>query len=301
MSYIYTPLRYPGGKAKLAPFIKTIFEGNGLCDAHYVEPYAGGAGIGLSLLLTEYSRHIYLNDISYPLYCLWDTILNNTEYLTRRISNVRVTSTTWRRQKRIVKSPHEHATWEVGFAFFFLNRTNRSGIVTGGMIGGNDQTGAWKIDARFGKDELIRRIEAIAEYRDRISIHNMDAMDFMQMVTRKLPTKSFIYLDPPYYAKGSRLYTDYYRPDDHRHIAEYIQTGVVQPWIVTYDITKEIARLYSGLRRRTYTLNYSANSHRKGTEVMFFSDCLKIPRGGIGGQWQVAGGGGGHELGTVGR
>lgn len=284
MSCIYTPLRYPGGKAKLAPFIKAVFERNGLCDAHYVEAYAGGAGIGLSLLFTEYSRHIYLNDISYPLYCLWDAVLKNTEYLTRRIWNVKVSSTTWRRQKRILRAPREHPSCEIGFAFFFLNRSNRSGIVNGGMIGGHEQTGRWKIDARFGKAELIRRIEAIAEYRDRISIYNMDAMAFMQMLTPKLPAKSFMYLDPPYYAKGRRLYTDYYRPDDHRHIAEYIQTAVLQPWIVTYDSTNEIARLYSGRRKRTYDLNYSASTHRKGTEVMFFSDCLNIPTGRIGAQ-----------------
>lgn len=281
MNNIYTPLRYPGGKAKLAPFIKIVFELNGLYDAHYVEPYAGGAGIGLSLLFSEYSSHIYLNDISHPLYCLWCAILKNTEYLTRRIWNVRVSSSTWRTQKRILSSPHEHAPCEVGFAFFFLNRTNRSGIVNGGMIGGTEQAGPWKIDARFYKAELIRRIEAIADYRDKITIHNMDAIDFMQMVTRKLPTKSFMYLDPPYYAKGSRLYTDYYRPDDHRHIAEYIQTAVRQPWIVTYDNTNEIARLYSGRRNRAYALNYSASTHRKGTELMFFSDGLMIPRVGI--------------------
>jgi DNA adenine methylase len=281
MSHIYTPLRYPGGKAKLAPFIKSIFEHNALCDADYVEPYAGGAGIGLSLLFTDYSRHIYLNDISYPLYCLWDAILKDTEYLTRRIWNVKVTFTTWKRQKRILRAPQQYAPEEVGFAFFFLNRTNRSGIVNGGMIGGKHQTGPWKIDARFGKAELVRRIEAIAEYRGRISIHNMDAMHFMQIVARKLPAKSFLYLDPPYYAKGSRLYTDYYHPDDHRQIAEYIQTAARQPWVVTYDSTKEIARLYSGRRSRTYDLNYSASTHRKGTEVMFFSDCLKIPTAGI--------------------
>jgi DNA adenine methylase len=284
MSYMYTPLRYPGGKAKLAPFIKTVFEENGLCDAHYVEPYAGGAGIGLSLLFTEYSRHIYLNDISYPIYCLWDTILNNTDYLIRRISNVRVTPTTWKMQKRILKSPHEHTPSEVGFSLFFLNRTNRSGIVTGGMIGGNDQTGKWKIDARFGKHELIRRIEAIAAYRDRISIHNMDAMAFMQMVTRQLPRTSFIYMDPPYYVKGSRLYTDYYRHNDHERIAEYIQTAVTQPWIVTYDNIQEITLLYSGRRSITYDLNYSASSHRKGTELMLFCDSLRIPAGGISGR-----------------
>lgn len=281
MSYVYAPLRYPGGKSKLSPFIKAIFEDNGLCDGHYVEAYAGGAGIGLSLLFTEYSRHIYLNDISYPLYCFWDTILNNTDYLTRRISTVRVTPITWRRQRRILKSPREHAPWEVGFAFLFMNRTNRSGIVNGGMIGGADQTGKWKIDARFGRLALIRRIESIAEYRDRISIHNMDAMAFMQMLTPKLPTKSFIYLDPPYYVKGSRLYIDYYRHDDHKRIAEYIQTAVPHPWIVTYDNVQEIALLYSGRRRLTYDLNYSASTHRKGTELMIFSDTLRIPKGGI--------------------
>lgn len=278
MSYLYTPLRYPGGKAKLAPYIKAVFEKNGICDAHYVEPYAGGAGIGLSLLFTEYSRHIYLNDLSYSLYCLWDSILNNTEYLIRRISNVRVTPTTWRRQKQILKLPYEHTHSEVGFAFFFLNRTNRSGIITGGMIGGKNQTGRWKIDARFGKRELIRRIEYIARYRDRISIYNMDAMAFLKMITRKLPSKSFIYLDPPYYVKGSRLYPDFYRNDDHKHIAEYVQNEVTQPWIITYDNIKEIAMLYSDRRSLTYDLNYSASSHRKGTELMLFSDSLNIPK-----------------------
>ncbi len=282
MSKFYTPLRYPGGKAILAPFIKAVFEENGLCDAHYVEPYAGGAGIGLSVLFTEYSRHIHLNDISYPLYCVWDTILNKTENFIRRISNVKVTPNTWRNQRKILKSPQQHEPNEVAFAFFFLNRTNRSGILNGGMIGGNSQSGKWKIDARFGKSELIRRIEAIADYRDRISIYNMDAMEFTQMITRKLPQKSFIYLDPPYYTKGSRLYTDYYRHDDHKSIAQFIQTNLNRPWIVTYDNVPEIAMLYSARRSLTYNLNYSANTHRKGTELMLFCDSLKIPRGCIG-------------------
>jgi DNA adenine methylase len=279
MGYIYAVLRYPGGKAKLAPFIKAVLEENSLCDSHYVEPYAGGAGIALSLLFTEYSRRIHLNDISYPLYCLWDTILNNTEYLVRRVRTVRVTPTTWRRQRIVLRSSDEHTPEEVGFAFLFMNRTNRSGIVNGGMIGGTKQSGRWKVDARFGRDELVRRIEAIADYRDRISIYNMDAVAFLQMVVPTLPSKSFIYFDPPYYANGSRLYTDYYEHDDHAHIARYIQSSVTQPWIVTYDKIDEVASLYSERRSIVYDLNYSASAHRKGTELMFFSDSLRLPQG----------------------
>jgi len=282
MSFTYAPLRYPGGKAKLAPFIKSVLEENDLCDGHYVEPYAGGAGIGITLLLTDYCRHVHLNDISYPLCCLWEMILHDPEYLARRIATVKVTPTTWRRQKSILRSPQRHAPTEIGFAFLFLNRTNRSGIVNGGMIGGNHQGGQWKIDARFGRAELIRRIEAIAQYRDRISIYNMDAMSFMRKVTHRLPPKSFMYLDPPYYANGSRLYPDYYHHDDHKHIAEYVQASVVQPWIVTYDNVDAIALLYSDRRNLTYDLNYSANTHRKGTELMFFSDALNIPEVRIG-------------------
>lgn len=283
MSYMYSPLRYPGGKARLIPFIRSIFEYNGLCDAHYVEPYAGGAGIGLSLLLTEYSRHIYLNDLSYPLTCAWEAILNDTEYMTRRVASVRVTPNTWKRQRQILAAPDNHEPAEVGFAFFFLNRTNRSGIINGGMIGGNDQTGRWKIDARFGRDELIRRIEQIAEYRDRISIFNMDAIEFLKHISQKLPPKAFIYLDPPYYMKGSRLYTDYYRPEDHTTIAEYVQNSLWMPWIVTYDNAKEIAKLYSARRTFLYNLNYSACAHRKACELLIPCDLLRFPKEGVGG------------------
>lgn len=277
MSCTYALLRYPGGKAKLAPFIKNVLEENSLCDSYYVEPYAGGGGTALSLLFTEYSRHIYLNDISYPLYCLWSAILNNTEYLTRRISDVRITPVTWTRQKHVLRSPQEYRPEQVGFAFLFLNRTNRSGIIKGGMIGGKSQAGRWKLDARFTRAELVRRVEAIAEYRNRISIYNMDAMAFMRTIVCELPANTLIYLDPPYYLKGSRLYPDYYHHDDHACIASYVQREVEQPWIVTYDNVDEISRLYSRCRSLTYNLNYSASTHRKGTEVMFFSDSLAVP------------------------
>lgn len=277
MSYVYTLLRYPGGKAKLSPFIKSVIEENSLCDGCYVEPYAGGGGTALALLFTEYSRRIYLNDISYPLYCLWNAVLNSTEYLIRRISGVRLSPVTWARQKCILRSPHEYSPDQVGFAFLFLNRTNRSGIINGGMIGGKNQTGKWKLDARFTRSELIRRVEAIAEYRNRISIYNMDAMVFMKRIVRRLPANSLIYLDPPYYMKGSRLYPDFYEHDDHARIASYVQETVRQPWIVTYDNVSEIVRLYSRRQRLTYNLNYSASTHRKGTELMFFSDSLKLP------------------------
>jgi len=144
------------------------------------------------------------------------------------------------------------------------------------MIGGKDQAGKWKLDARFSRAELIRRVEAIAEYRNRISIYNMDAMVFMRKIVRKLPLNTLIYLDPPYYLKGSRLYPDYYHHDDHARIADYVQGDVAQPWIVTYDNVEEIGRLYSRRRSLTYSLNYSASTHRKGTEVMFFSDSLAV-------------------------
>lgn len=274
----FTPLRYPGGKAKLANFIKRIVEENRLEDGEYAEPYAGGAGVAIELLLHEYVRHIHINDISRPIVAFWTSILDDTEAFLRRVRNARVTSKTWRRQKNILMSPDDHDDFDLGFAAFFLNRTNRSGILNGGMIGGLNQDGPWKLDARFNKLDLMARIESIARLRRRISITRLDAVAFLKASVAKLPQNALIYLDPPYYKKGKELYYDYYKHGDHAAIAASTKTYLSNhSWIVSYDNELPIRRLYSGFRKITYQIGYSAREVKSGSEVMFFSPHLKIP------------------------
>lgn len=274
----YTPLRYPGGKAKLAGFAKRIIEVNGLNDGTYVEPYAGGAAIALELLFHEYVSEVYINDISRPIYAFWKSTLDHTEELLRLIHDTPLTVRAWDKQKRVLTHPAEHNDLSLGFAMFFLNRTNRSGILNGGIIGGRDQTGPWKIDARYNKSELSFRIESIAKLRRRIHLSQMDALIFLSSNKSKWPDSTLIYLDPPYYRKGKDLYLDYYSHGDHEEVASTITKKIHrQKWMVSYDDATPIRRMYSGYRHLAYRVGYSAREARAGREVMFFCDHLHIP------------------------
>lgn len=274
----HSPLRYPGGKAKLAPLIKRLFESNRLLDGHYAEPYAGGAGVALSLLFDDYVRRIHLNDLDRSVYAFWHATLTQTEELTRRVRDTRVTGTEWLRQREVQRRKTQADLLELAFSTFFLNRTNRSGIIgSGGMIGGSQQRGCWKLDARYNTTELIRRIERIATYRDRISLTNLDAVDCVAALATSLPDNSLTYLDPPYFVQGQqRLYASYYREDDHKVVCETM--GVYpKPWVVSYDYAPEILALYASQRCLVYDLHYTAAVRKKGAEIMFFSDDLQLP------------------------
>jgi DNA adenine methylase len=274
----FTPLRYPGGKGKLAAYVKEIIRTNKLYDGEYVEPYAGGAGIGLELLFQEYVEKIHINDLSQPVYSFWKSVLNDTEELCRLVKNTRLSVASWDRQKRIFANPHDHDYVELGFATFFLNRTNRSGILKGGIIGGRDQTGPWKIDARYNAEELIFRIESIAKMRHRIKLTRSDALALLRFGLPKWSKKTLIYLDPPYYDQGRRLYYDYYKPDDHADLAKFIEAKMQSRfWIVSYDNVMPIKKLYSVFRSVVYNVGYTARETRTGKEVMFFSPNLLIP------------------------
>jgi len=276
MATIYTPLRYPGGKSKLSGFVKTLFREHGLCDGHYVEPYAGGAGVALDLLMTEHAKVIHLNDLNYPLYAFWHTVINDSDSLCGRIRRCSLTVNAWRRHRNIVRNPLEHDIDQVGFSFLYLNRTNRSGIINAGVIGGQDQSGNYKMDARFQREELIARIERIAHYAHRIRIYNEDAVSFVERIAAQIPVNSLIYLDPPYFVKGQRLYDNHYKSADHAAIAEVV-SRVGTPWIVSYDNVPQIRELYSNFRQTVYDLHYSAASSRTGSEVMVFSDFFAAP------------------------
>lgn len=270
-----SPLRYPGGKGKIANYIKLLFLQNNLLGSEYVEVYAGGASLALSLLYEEYASHVHINDLDRSVHAFWWAVLNETDELCRRVSLSRPSRAEWKRQ-RAVQSASKPDPIDLAFSTFFLNRTNRSGILTGGMIGGKDQTGPWKLGARYNKPNLIQRIEKAARYASRITLTKIDGARYIQKRVPLLDSP-FVYLDPPYFAKGQDLYRNFYNPQDHAVIASQVMKLKCQ-WLVSYDAVPEIMRLYIGIPNRRYSLSYSAQDRYRGREVMFFAPSLSIPR-----------------------
>lgn len=283
----YTPLRYPGGKGKLAYYLKEVIKENSLHDKTYIEPYAGGAAVALELLMQEYVRTIHINDIDPAIYGFWYSVMNHTDELCRLITDSPVNLDEWTLQRGVLANVEEHSYLELGFAAFFLNRTNRSGILKAGVIGGKSQTGNWKIDARFNKTALIKRIQLVANYGGRIVVHNDDTVKLLQKLPDVLLNDSLIYLDPPYYVKGQGLYRNFYNHDDHVLVKDTIIGSKAKNWLVSYDNALEIREIYSDFRMMEYSLQYTAQQKKVGEEVMIFADNLKIPDLTIGKQSQL--------------
>lgn len=272
----FSPLRYPGGKRKLSGFMKQLFRENRLLDGDYVEPYAGGASVALAMLYEECARRVHINDLDRSIYAFWHSVSYETEALCRLIRDTPVTIEEWHTQKA-VQGSSDVSLLELGFSTFFLNRTNRSGIVRGGVIGGKGQAGTWALDARFNKSDLTLRIEKVARYAGRIHLYNLDAAIFITSVLPRLPSRALVFLDPPYFVKGQqRLYTDFYEPPAHARIAELVK-GIRQYWLISYDDVPEVRSLYQGYLSVGYTLHYNAQDRYRGAEVMFLCDRLALP------------------------
>ena len=271
-----TPLRYPGGKSKLTTFVGDIFKLNNLLDGTYVEPYAGGAGLAINLLLKGIARYIYLNDLDRSIYAFWHSILFECENFCSLIEGTPVTIDEWIKQKKIQEDKENIDLLALGFSTFFLNRTNRSGILTAGVIGGKSQSGNYTINARFNKLDLLRKIRLINLYRSRIKISNLDAFKFLSTNSEFFPKNTFINLDPPYYIKGQKLYQNFYSHSDHAVIANFLP--FLEPyWMVTYDNVKPIQTLYSRYPQLEYTLSYTAQKRYEGNELLITDPRLKIP------------------------
>ena len=271
-----TPLRYPGGKSQLVPFVIELLRENGLFYGEYAEPFAGGAGIAMSLLLNGYVDQIHINDIDPAIYSFWFCVLNHSDKLCALIENISITMDEWYRQREIHAGADLANIISLGFSTLFLNRTNRSGILDGGVIGGYAQKSAYPIDCRFNKVDLVRKIRRIAGYRSQIHLSRLDAVDFVNEVIPNTGERTLVNLDPPYYQKGRELYTNFYQKDDHQKLAESV-FNIQRHWMVTYDNVPEISKLYTGYPMYFYGLNYSAQQKRIGTELMVIDPDLHIP------------------------
>jgi DNA adenine methylase len=272
-----SPLRYPGGKSCLYDLASQILRLNKLELGHYAEPYAGGCGLALKLLYEGHVSDIHVNDLDVAIWSFWHSILNDTDRIVERIRQIPVTVGEWHTQREIHLQCDASDPLSLGFATFFLNRVNRSGIIKdAGVIGGLSQDGNYKIDCRFNKAGLIGRIRRLEKYKKRIHLHNMDALDFMGYCEKSLPLKTLICIDPPYFNKGSSLYTNFYQPSDHASVAKAV-LKLNRPWVLTYDSVPEIQVLYKTKRQFIFDVNYTLQTKRVGTELLIVSKGLKLP------------------------
>ena len=277
MSKFYSPLRYPGGKNKLSAFIVKICIDNNI-NGHYVEPYSGGASVALFLLLEGFVNKITINDKDRAIYAFWYCVLNKTKDLCDKIERTEITIAEWRKQKEIQTKKEKADLLELGFSTFFLNRTNRSGIINGGMIGGVEQNGDYLIDCRFNKEELIQRIKKIASRKKDIRLYKKDALKLIEKIQKEaLDTNIIFYFDPPYFDKGSSLYMNHYKDKNHKLVSEKIKNITNINWIVSYDNVPEIKELYFDCNRKEYSFKHTAYNARLGQEILFFSPTLKQP------------------------
>lgn len=266
-----SPLRYPGGKASISGLLEDVIDLNNLRGCSYYEPYAGGAGAALTLLQRKSVSSIHINDADPRVFAFWTSVLNDTSHFVDRIFSTHVNIHTWNIQKAICNEPSRHSIYEVGFSAFFMNRCNRSGMLRGaGPIGGMAQESKWRMDVRFNREALSKRILEIARMKDSIKVYNMDAIEFLKL---KLPrgrgrTSVFAYLDPPYVNKADRLYMNTYEQKDHRDIASYLIRQHNLPWILSYDDTQLIRTLYSGNKITNIPIRYSLQSKRLAKELV---------------------------------
>ncbi|OPC54743.1 DNA methyltransferase [Elizabethkingia anophelis] len=276
----YSPLRYPGGKNKLSAFLARICIDNKI-KGHYIEPYSGGASVALYLLLEGYVSNVTINDKDRSIYAFWYSVLNHTEELCNRILETPITINEWYNQKEIQNNKHNAPLFDLGFSTFFLNRTNRSGIISAGVIGGLEQMGNYLMDCRFNKTDLIERIKLIGRHRTNIRLLQEDAIALIDIIEKETKTSrnknTLFYFDPPYFDKGSSLYMNHYLESDHAEVSEKIKKIKNIHWIVSYDNVDTIKQLYNDCRKKEFSFTHTAFEAREGKEIMFFSNSLKLP------------------------
>ena len=272
-----SPLRYPGGKTQVYEFVRELIELNG--STTYIEPYMGGMGIALKLILDNKVDKIMVNDYDKSIYAFWYSVLNYTDNLIHLIETTPISIEEWKNQRRIQDNKNSSKDLlALGFSTLFLNRTNRSGIIKAGVIGGLQQNGNYKLDCRFNKERIIQNIKLIASMREKIKLYNMDAEKFIRLNISKTKN-SFTFFDPPYYAKGPGLYTNFYNHEDHVSLSRTIKKHLKSKnWILTYDVVPEIFQMYNEFLNEKYYLNYSVTKPSKGIEYIFYSDMLDLPQ-----------------------
>ena len=266
---ISSPLRYPGGKGRLYDVVKQIMQDGNFMNRTYVEPFAGGFGIGIRLLTNHDVDSIIINDADRHIYAFWHCVFFDTQNFVELIRSTDINLENWDVQKNIYNYDNEATVLELGFSAFFLNRTNYSGVLSGGPIGGRKQDGKYALGCRYNREDLAHRIEMLGQYRNQVEVYNYDAIEFIDRIVLPRVGQLFVNFDPPYVKKGPVLYRNYYSKEDHVNLAQHIQQHMANAqWIMTYDDCQIIRQLYERYQPEQINLMHFAGRAKMGKELL---------------------------------
>jgi DNA adenine methylase len=270
-----SPFRYPGGKGFLTPFLRAeLVKRYPQSKARFAEPYCGGAGAALNLLVEGSVSNLHLNDADIRVYSAWNAIINETERFIDRIYSTSATIENWEIcLRKLYDTNATSYEFDLGFSAFFINRTSRSGVLLGsGPIGGYDQKGKWKIDARYYRETLVERVRKLGELRHKIELTNLDGLEFCkQMRARQLLPSTFLFIDPPYVKAGGRLYYDGMTTAKHEALAEWLVAQDETHWLLTYDDHPLVRENYKEMNEYKLDVRYSLAKRRTESELLYMS------------------------------
>lgn len=272
-------LRYPGSKKRLAVYLNKIIEKNKLQPKVIVEPFFGGGSVTLFFIANNLIKNAIISDKDKLVYSFWFVLFHEPERLIKFIKKIDVDLDNFAKYKKISKSPDKYDRNTLAETCLFLNRTSFSGILRGeaGPIGGMKQKSPYKIDCRFNRESLIKKIKTISKFRNRITVLNHDWKDAIAYsLKRYKKNEAILYLDPPFYKKADKLYRQYFNENDHKLLCDAL-IKTKYPWILSYDKAKEIIGMYSKFKQVHIQLPYSINSHAVRLEEEIIITPLDLP------------------------
>jgi len=266
---ITSPLRYPGSKATFLKVVLEFIEVHGLKGREIVEPYAGSGIVSLSLVAKNLVSHATLVERDPLLYSFWKAVFEHTDALLSSIEEINVNMDTWHELRVLLKHkiPEDKLIPDLALACLFFNRTNFSGVLHSGPIGGKNQSSDYKLDCRFNKKDIISRIRQISSLRDGVSVKFGDALEFLQKANIQNNEKRFFYVDPPYFKQGRKLYRYYYKVIDHKRLYDILSVATF-PWLLSYDKHEFIELLYDGFPQVHQSFRYMSRTPKNENELV---------------------------------
>ncbi|KQY83610.1 hypothetical protein ASD24_29680 [Paenibacillus sp. Root52] len=239
-----SPLRYPGGKGKIADRLLLSMRPEQL--ETLISVFAGGASVELALLEAKQIKNLILNDLDYGIFSLFTLIKYQPEDLIQRLKSSDPNHDDFFINREIIKNDYKGMdVMDAAWAMLIVNRLAYSGIYSANPLGGRKGTKE-QLLSRFNRDALCKRITQIHQMSERIQVHQQNAVEFIE--EHMWHDHSTIYIDPPYYQQGHALYRHFYTEERHIEVAELIDSIYEEfpnvDFIVTYDNHSFIRDLY---------------------------------------------------------